>query len=231
MSYRDDRDADQARIAALEAELARAEAKIAQLEGRQVALVPATAGALARATAAPTPATRWMGAPLRLELTRQFDHAFPPDQFELLIERIRAVTGEPGRSEVLRTSLTWSSGASDRGVGPFTWVMVLVRAGAPGAAPSTSRTTLTVADRLGGLAGAIFGGVGGGIGGGAVVAPIAAAVALGAPILAPVLVAGWLGGVYAATRGLYRRAARRRAATLTRLFDALVDEIAATAPP
>ncbi|MBL8622652.1 MAG: hypothetical protein JNK64_15160 [Myxococcales bacterium] len=176
MSYRDDRDADQARIAALEADLARAEAKIAELEGRRaVALVPAGGGALARATPGPSAAARWMGAPLRLELRREFAHAFPTDQFERLIERIRAVTGEPGRSELLRSSLTWSATSSDRGTGPFITVMVMVRPPAPGADPGTGRTTLTVSDRLGQLAGAVFGGVGGGIGGGALVGPIAAA--------------------------------------------------------
>ena len=230
MSYRDDRDADQARIAALEADLARAEAKIAELEGRRaVALVPAGGGALARATPGPSAAARWMGAPLRLELRREFAHAFPADQFERLIERIRAVTGEPGRSELLRSSLTWSATSSDRGTGPFITVMVMVRPPAPGADPGTGRTTLTVSDRLGQLAGAVFGGVGGGIGGGALVGPIAAAVAV--PVLAPVFVLGWLGGVYGLTRGLYRRAARRRAEAVQRLFDALVEELAPAPPP
>lgn len=230
MSYRDDRDADQARIAALEADLARAEAKIAALEGRrEVALVPAGGGALARATPGPSAAVRWMGAPLRLELRREFAHAFPPDQFERLIERIRAVTGEPGRSELLRSSLTWTATSSDRSVGPFITVMVMVRPPAPGADPSTARTTLTVSDRLGQLAGAVFGGVGGGVGGGALVGPIAAAVAV--PVLAPVFVLGWLGGVYGLTRGLYRRAARRRAEVVQRLFDALVEELALAPPP
>ncbi|MBK7197723.1 MAG: hypothetical protein IPH80_35195 [Myxococcales bacterium] len=230
MSYRDDRDADQARIAALEADLARAEAKIAALEGRgPIALVPAGGGALARATPGPSMASRWMGAPLRLELSRAFAHAFPRDQFERLIERIRAVTGEPGRSELLRASLTWSSTTSDRGVGPFLTVMIAVSAPAPGADPSTGRTTLTVADRLGQLAGAVFGGVGGGVGGGALAGPIAAAVAV--PVLAPVFLLGWLGGVYGVTRALYRRAARRRAAALQRLFDALAAELEAAPPP
>jgi hypothetical protein len=47
MTYRDDRDADQARIAALEQELAATRDKLAALEGRQSqALVLASQGAL-----------------------------------------------------------------------------------------------------------------------------------------------------------------------------------------
>lgn len=221
MSYRDDRDADQARIAALEAELARAQQTIAELEGRGHTALARAAGATALARATPTPSTaaRWLGAPIRLELSRRFDGAYPVDQFEQLIERIREETREPGRSELLRSSLTWSSGSSDRGVGPFLLVMVAVKA----RPDEPGHTTLTVTDRLGQLAGALFGGLGGGVGGGGIAVPISASIAV--PALAPVFVLGWLGGVFGLTRAIYRRAARRRAERLQRVFDALVAEI------
>src|SRR5262245_25139490 len=103
MTYRDDRDADRARIAALEAELAKAERRVAELEGRRVlALVQAGGNALARADAAPSAARTWLGAPLRLALTKRWDGAFPVERFEDVIERIREVMRDPGRSELLR---------------------------------------------------------------------------------------------------------------------------------
>jgi hypothetical protein len=212
MTYRDDRDADRARIAALEADLAKAERRVAELEGRrEVALVQASSHALARAGAAPSAAKTWLGAPLRLALTRRWAGAFPTDGFEDVIERLRELTRDPGRSELLRSSLTWSATAGERSAGPFTVVTITVRDG---------QTTLTVTDRLGALAGALFGGVLGGVGGGGLVAPIAATIAV--PLLAPVFFAGWLGGIYAGTRALFRRTARRRAEAMQQLFDALV---------
>jgi hypothetical protein len=212
MTYRDDRDADRARIAALEAELAKAERRIAELEGRrEVALVQARERALARAETAPSAANAWFGAPLRLALTKRWEGAFPTAGFEDVIERLRELTRDPGRSELLRSSLTWTATAGERSAGPFTVVTLTVRDGG---------TTLTVTDRLGALAGALFGGVLGGVGGGGLIAPIAATIAV--PVLAPVFFGGWLGGIYAGTRAMFRRTARRRAEAMQQLFDALV---------
>lgn len=213
MSYRDDRDADQARIAALEQELAQAREQLAALEGRQSqALVLATKGALVPGAGAGT-AARWFG-PGSLQLARRFDGAFPAERFEELIERIRELSRDPGRSELLKSSLTWFGSRGEKSAGPSRVVTVSVRDGV---------TTLTVSDRLGALAGAIYGGVGGGVGGGGLSLPIVAATAM--PYLAPVFVLGWLGGVFLGTRAIYRRAARRRAIELQRLFDALVADI------
>src|SRR5215470_4920966 len=215
MSYRDDRDADQARITALERELGETRDKLAALEGRRTqALVLATRGALVPG-AAPSPAARVFG-PGTLRLTRRFDGAFPAARFEYLVERIRELTGDPGRTEVLNASLTWFASRGDRSTGPNRIVMVAVRDGA---------TTLTVTDRLSGLAGAIYGGVGGGVGGGGLSLPILAATAV--PVLAPVFILGWLGGAFLGAREIYKRAARRRAVALQQLFDALVSDIEA----
>jgi hypothetical protein len=223
MTYRDDRDADQARIAALESELAQANRRVGELEGRrdQALVLASGATSLARADPGRSAATTWFGAPIRLAMSRRFDGAYPIDRFEQLIERVRELTGDPGRTELLRSSLTWRATANERGVGPFTVVTVAVKDPADG--EQRGHTTLTVTDRLGSLAGGLFGGLFGGLGGGGLVAPIAASVAI--PVLAPVFVLGWLGGVYAGTRALYRRAARRRAESLQQLFDALVVEI------
>lgn len=214
MTYRDDRDADQARIAALEQELAATRDKLAALEGRQSqALVLASQGALVPG-GGKSAAAKWFGAPGQLQLARRFDKAFPVDRFEDLIERIREVTRDPGRTELLKSSLTWFASRGEKSNGPYRVVTVTVRDGI---------TTLTVTDRLAGLAGAIYGGVGGGVGGGGLSLPILATAAI--PVLGPVFILGWLGGVFLGAREIYKRAARRRAVALQQLFDVLVADI------
>jgi len=219
MTYRDDREADQARIAALEQELAAAREQLATLEGRQSqALVLASQGALVQSGGGSI-AARWFGAPGHLQLARRFDGAFPTDRFEELIERIREVTRDPGRTELLKSSLTWFASRGEKSTGPYRVVTVTVRDGS---------TTLTVTDRLAGLAGAIYGGVGGGVGGGGLSLPILASAAV--PVLAPVFLLGWLGGVFLGARAIYKRAARRRAVALQQLFDVLVADIESALP-
>lgn len=211
MSYRDDRDADQARIAALETDLAAARSRIDQLEGNQSqALVLASTAALT--TPGVPSEVRWFGAPMRLELTRKFDGAFPVDKFEDLVHLIREHTRERGRVELLRSSVSWS--AEPRGTGPFTNLTVSIR---------DDVTTLVVSDRLGQLAGAIYGGVGGGVGGGLIVAPIFASIAM--PLLTPVFVIGWFGGFFGLTRRIFKSAAKKRAIALQQLFDVVADEV------
>jgi hypothetical protein len=214
MTYRDDRDADQARIAALEQELAETRDKLAVVEGRQSqALVLATQGALV--SGGRGGAARWFG-PGTLQLARRFDGTFPTERFEELIERIREITRDPGRTELLKSSLTWFASRGEKSTGPFRVVTVTIRDGV---------TTLTVTDRLAGLAGAIYGGVGGGVGGGGLSLPLLASAAV--PALSPVFILGWLGGVFLGARAIYKRAARRRAVALQQLFDALVADIEA----
>jgi hypothetical protein len=215
MAYREDRDADQARIEALEHELAETRDKLAVAEGRQSrALVLATQGALVPGGRGG--AARWFG-PGTLQLARRFDGTCPTERFEDLIERIREFTRDPGRTELLKSSLTWFASRGEKSTGPLRVVTVTIRDGI---------TTLTVTDRLAGLAGAIYGGVGGGVGGGGISLPIMASVAL--PVLTPVFLLGWLGGIFLGTRAIYRRAAQRRAVALQQLFDALVSDIERT---
>ncbi len=212
--YRDDREADQARIAALEADLKATKSKLEDLEGRRSqALVLAGASSLTNAGTS-SRGTRIAGAPMKLELVRTFDFAFPADKFEDLVEAIRAITRDRGRTELMRSSVAWWASTPDKSIGPFTAITVTVKDGA---------TTLVVSDRLGQLAGAIYGGVGGGIGGGAIMLPVFAAMAM--PVLIPVVVVGWLGGVFAGSRALFKNRAKKRAVTLQRVFDAMVVEI------
>lgn len=214
MTYRDDRDADRARIEALESELAAANAKVADLEGRRdQALVLASRGALAPG-APKTASERWFGAPLELMLSRELAGSYPIERCEEIIERLRELTRDPGRSEVLRSSLTWQSTAGAKSTGPFIAITVTVRDGV---------TRVVASDRLGQAAGAVFGGIGGGVGGGAIVFPVMASVAV--PVLAPLFIGGWLAGSYFGTRAIFKRVGRRRAIHLQQVLDAVCDEI------
>jgi hypothetical protein len=218
VTYRDDREADQERITALESELAHARDKIANLEGRrEQALVLAGSRALAQQPRR----AKWLGAPMRLELTREFDGEFPPARFEDLLPTIRSVGGQRGRTELLRSSFSWEATQAQRGVMPTTTLTIAVKDG---------KTTLVVADHLGQLAGGIYGGVGGGVGGGAMIVPLALSHFF-IPALVPVFVLGWLGGVFAGTRAIFKRAARRRAERVQQLFDAVAAEIEAVLKP
>jgi hypothetical protein len=213
VTYRDDRDADRARIASLEAELAQAEKKIAELEHKEsTALVRAGGNALAVASG--TGKLPWYGAPLRLELTRQFTGELPRDQLEDLIGLIRRISSDPGHAELLKSSMTWSSGLRRNDAGPRAVVTVTIRDG---------MTELAVTDGLGNLAGAVYGGFGGGVGGGGITIPIF--VAMATPILLPVTILGWLGGVFLGSRAIFKRAAKRRAVKLQELFAALSTDI------
>lgn len=212
MTYRDDRDADRARIASLEAELAQAQKKIAELQHEEsTALVRAGGNAIAVAGGAKGP---WYGAPLRLELTRQFAGELPRDQLEDLIGVLRRISADPGHAELLKSSMTWSSGFRRNDTGPRAVVTVTIRAGV---------TELTVTDSLGNLAGGVYGGFGGGVGGGGISVPIFAA--MGMPALIPVAVLAWLGGVFLGARAIFKRAARRRAEKLQQMFAAVSVEI------
>lgn len=220
MSYRDDRDADQARITALEADLQAAQRKIDELEGRRSeALVLATSTALANR---PDKKIPWFGA-TRLELVATFQGEFPRDDMETLIEEIRVLTRDHGRTELFKSSLTWSSSTTQGAIGPYLMISVVIKDG---------WTTLTATDQLKALAGGIYGGVGGGVGGGAIMLPVFASIAV--PMLIPVVVLGWVGGVVLGARALYKRASRKRAARLQIVFDgigaAIAARIAATLP-
>lgn len=210
MTYRDDRDADQARIEALQGELVVANKRIAELEGKnEQALV------LATQNTPTTAAKRWFGAPLELEFERTFDGAFPAAKFEDLVEDIRELTRDRGRTELMKSSVAWWSSATERGIGPFLCVTLTVKDG---------RTILRVTDKLGQLAGAMYGGLWGGIGGGGLVAPVFATMAV--PFLAPVFFGAWLGGTYALSRAIYKRSAKKRAQKLQQLFAAVERAVA-----
>lgn len=215
MTYRDNRDADRARIEALEQELAKANAKVDELEGkRSQALVLAGSSGLSPTGKATSASAKWAGAPFRLELTHAWDKEYPLDRLEDLIDVIREVTRDNGRVEMLRTSMTWTSSSPEKGTGPYITIRISVKNGV---------TRLEAGDRLGPLAGVIYGAIGGGVGGGAIALPIFASVAV--PVLAPVIAIGWFGGFYAGLRTLFKSRARKRAEKLQQVFDRVRAEI------
>jgi hypothetical protein len=217
VTYRDDRDADRARIESLEAELAAANKRVSELEHKEsTALVRVSDGAVAL-TSTPSASKTWFGAPLEMVLEREFAGTFPTDKFEDLIEPIRTALRDSGRTEILKSSLTWTASAGPKSTGPFLVVTVSVRGG---------KTRLVVSDKLGQLAGAIFGGVGGGVGGGTIILPILAGAAI-APVAIPIALLAWAGGTWVGCRSLFKWRARKRAEGVQRMFDLLGEIIEA----
>ena len=203
MAYRDDLDAAQARVQALELELARTREELALVRtGGETAVVRGNAGG--------TTAPRWLGGPVELAFTREIDGEVPADAHTELVEQIRQAIGNAGTTTVLPGSLAWSSTVAPNSLAPSVNVYVTARRG---------RTTIRAEQKLGALVGGIYGGIGGGVGGGGIVLPIAAAAI--APVLVPFALVGWLGGVYGVCRRLYRSRTRRHAARLERLVDEL----------
>jgi hypothetical protein len=207
--FRNDRDADQARIVALEAELARSQKRVAEMEAhREQALVLAGRSQLVPSAKASAIA-RIAGAPRELRFEREFAGVLSRDQLESLAETIRTLMNEPGRLEVIRTSLTWTSADHGR-----RWVEITIADG---------RSRLAVCERLDSLIGRVFGPMVG-------LAPQLAIILgfnIGA-LAAGLGVIAWLGAGLTGGRVLIRRGARKRAIRLQTVFDALCDEISRT---
>jgi hypothetical protein len=208
MVYRDELQAAQERIAALEAELAEARRKLDHAEGRSsVALVVAGKQSLA-VVGRPSAAARWLGAPTQLGAERSFDGELSTSgAWPEILETCQRVTGEiPREVSAVDGYLTCSWGARQVAV----TLTVTSRDG---------RTTLRLQQNLRQLAGATFGGVGGGLGGGALAGPIALCTLM--PAAAPVIIGGWFAGVYGVCRWVFRRQVRKQAAHIQALYEEL----------
>jgi hypothetical protein len=220
VTYRDDLDAAQARVTALEQELASTRTRLAEAEDRRSHALVLAEQDVALALAGGGRAARVFGGPLRVRLERTFSGELDPASFEDLIELIRTTTKDAGRSELMKASLLWTSSSPPNGVGPFLTVMVSSKRG---------QVTMSVEDRFGNTAGIVYGAVGGGIAGGLAVLPIMATVAI--PVLGIALIPVWLGGAVLGCRALYRRATRKRTKQAHQLFEQLGDEIARLVKP
>ena len=206
VTYRDDADAALARADALEKELAAAKAEIDELKGRRSeALTRVGSQALARQTA-----TRWLGGPTRLALSRTIDGELPEEAYSDLVGRCTMLLGQIGNVSVLKGSLSWTSTI---GSGNMISVFVTSR---------DKQTTIRIDENLGRVVGGVFGGVGGGVGGGGISLPILLATQT-MPFLAPITIAGWLGGVYVLCRRIYRGVAQRHSERLYDLLEQLVE--------
>ncbi|MCG8425366.1 MAG: hypothetical protein MJE77_46395 [Proteobacteria bacterium] len=217
VTYRDDLDATRARADALERELARARAEIAELKGETAlapvpdrAMVPGRGEVLERVSASGPGAQRWLGAPIRMKLGRVIEGELPEASYAELVEIIREAIGEPGTTSILPGSLTWTSAAMSNSMGSLLSIYVSVRDGV---------TTIRADEKLGHLAGAIYGGIGGGVGGGGFILPFA--VMFINPLLLGITLPTWLGGTYLVCRKLYRQRALFRAERLETLMDRL----------
>ncbi|HEY4181925.1 MAG TPA: hypothetical protein VGM90_34010 [Kofleriaceae bacterium] len=213
MTYRDDRDADRARIEALEVELAQTKRELAEARGESFALVPASGNALAVAGGKDE---RWYGPPTKIDRGRSFDGELPRDRFEELIAHIRRIMETRGHAELLTTSMTWWATGGQRQNNTVAEITVMSRNG---------KTDLSVHLNLRPLVGAMYGGVLGGVGGGGISLPIAIPIAIGAPWVVPIAAIGWLGSVFLGTRALYKRLGRRSARRANNVFEALSAEI------
>jgi hypothetical protein len=196
--------------------------------GAEVGLSPDRVRDAAQALASPPaiPARRGIfGAPSMIDMERTLDAELPDEEFEALLEEVRAITGEVGRiNETLGRSLSWNSLSfqnSLEGTGRLIHVMVK---------PKDGRTRIRITESAGVhpvlLA---FGTV---IGGGMLAVAIGeAAFSAGAPFLLTASIFGvtW-GATYIGARTVFRRFIRRRVRILSNLMDRLSNHVVATAP-
>jgi hypothetical protein len=216
------------RITALEDQLERARDRVGELTGEPRITEPSLErGEIAVLRAGHDGRTAfWLGAPKLLRMRRRLEGRLPEECFDALLEQIRDRTHDSGVIEQTPDSLVFSSSDAGRHpVQPHLMIRLVISNTSSDPSENKWYTTLTITDRLDALAGRLFGTFGGIVGTGGLAAPVAASLAF--PPLAPVFVVGWLGGVYGATRFLYRKSARARGRILQHIFGFLVDELEA----
>jgi hypothetical protein len=162
----------------------------------------------------PAKKPRFFGAPAMLKMKRNFVGALPTEKFDDLIALIRELMHDPGVVERKDASFTWSSSPGQHTLQPEFMVVVRI---------DGMQTTLMATDRLDAILVHAFGKVGGLVVTGGLVAPIAVGAVI--PALGPAVLVGWLGGAYAAMRGLYRRLVGNRAKKLKTVFDSVACQI------
>jgi hypothetical protein len=212
MSYRDDLEAAQNRIAALERELGDA----------KQALVVRDEAALAT-TPWQRRARRWLGARTRLRGERVVEGEIDDGAYAELVEAITEGFDVRGRASSVPDRLQWSNTTGDRRNGIADIAISITH--------NHGQTRIKGEVRLGALAGGIFGGIGGGGGGGA--AFVGASTFLEFPIgmaaIGLAIVGAWLGATYWSCRKLYRWSVKRREDRLEGVLDRL-EEICEKAP-
>ncbi len=203
--------------------------------GAEVGLSPDRVRDAGQALARPPviPRKGIFGAPSKIDLERTLNGELRVEEFEALLEEVRAATGEVGRiNETLGKSLSWNSLSfqnSFEGTGRLIHVMVK---------PKDGKTRIRITEN-GGVQ-AVFLAFGTVIGGGVLgviigeaIGTISGAELLGSArflALAALFGATW-GGLYVGARALFRGFIKRRIRILSELLDRLSDHVTATAPP
>jgi hypothetical protein len=161
-------------------------------------------------------ASRFLGAPLVIQLERTLTGNFPTDRFEQLVPDIQHAAEGHGHASALGRTLTWQSNSpqGDRSL------QVTVTTG-------DERTRIRIEERLGNLAGGLFGGIMGG-GGGGLGLGVGFGVGIGALQSVAFAIAwpvGVVGAAYLLARSIYTSMVRRRQRVLRDLLDRLTDGI------
>jgi hypothetical protein len=183
----------------------RVERAARKLETREPARPPAETGAGAR----------WLGGQTQIVVERVVDGEVPQDAYEEIVEELQAALANVGQTATFRRSMTWSMSGSGSGSGRVVQVRVVSRGG---------QTRIHIQERLGELAGGLFGGIVGGGGGGGLGPILGVGIgALGLGVEAGLVAVGWVGGMYALARSIFRGVSRKRSAELRQLGDRLAD--------
>jgi serine/threonine-protein kinase len=161
------------------------------------------------------------GSPIRIDYEVVVDGEMPEEDYDLIIDHIRHITGESGQMASVGRSFSWQTTAERRNL----HVSVLSRGG---------KTTIRVSENLKRTAGAFFGGLMGGFGGGTSSLWIAIGAKMHNMSLGLGLWAAAVGTAFVTARGLYRRSTRKRSEELRALAETLAaqarESIAAAKP-
>lgn len=161
------------------------------------------------------------GGPTRIDLEVVVDGEMPEDDFVLLAEVIRRVTGEPGQVAAVGRAFSWQTHPEKRNL----QVSVLPRAG---------KTTIRVSERLTPLAGGIIGGIVGPTGGGSAAIFAGIGAHLHDPLFAVLMWGGTVSLTYVFARFIFGRASRARQKEAHLLAEALAaqarESVAASNP-
>lgn len=197
--------------------------------GAEVGLSPARISDAAHALAGPAPAAPRrggiFGAPPKVALERTIDAEVPVQEFESLLEEVRATMGEVGRiNETLGKSLSWNSLSFQNtleGSGRLVHVMIK---------PKGGQTRIRITESAGmGPAAVVLATVLGGTALGAFLAATVfenASAAVGISAMVAVF-----GAIYLTARRVFAGFMKRRVRVLTDLMDRLSNHVAGTSSP
>ncbi len=185
----------------------RVERAARRLEGREPAQPPASsAGAV------------WLGSPTVIASECVVDGDAPESAYDDIVAEVQATFSTDGQVDTRGRSLTWRTVKPVLGKRRAVQVHVTSRGG---------QTRIHVQERLGELAATLYSSilVGGGIGGVATILGMGVGW-LGYGLEAGLLSAGWVPGMYALTRSIFRAVARRKHTDLQALSDRIAEIVA-----